>query len=241
LRTKRTRLKQSKKKGSEKKRKKAEEAAAAAEAADTDTVSPAASPKKKKSKKVLAVEDDTIEDDSSVGKKQISLRVPGQIKKCLIIDWENITRNKMLCELPRNNTVSALLQEFLTSKNRTPDNADIMTEVINGLKQYFERALPFLLLYRFERPQYEEWHAKKNNKETVCDLYGPEHLARLFVKLPELLSHTQMMTSEMTLLQAKLVEFLRWFAKHPHYFNLNYKTTTREYQQLVISTPETAE
>ncbi len=55
------------------------------------------------------------------------------------------------------------------------------TSLLTGIKQYFERALGKLLLYRFERLQYVELNEKDETKgKNVCDIYGAEHLLRLF-------------------------------------------------------------
>jgi hypothetical protein len=62
---------------------------------------------------------------------------------------------------------------------------------------------------------------------------GCEHLARLFVKLPDLLAHTPMGANEMKLLQNKLAELLRWLARFPDKFNVNYKETDRAYHEKV--------
>lgn len=194
-----------------------------------------ANPKSSKKAKVEApVVDETVEDDSEWAKKQLSLRIPGPIKKLLIGDWENITQHKKILKLPRKHTLNGLLQEFLTHKTRTPENMEIMTEVVGGIKTYFERALPVILLYRFERPQYEELVEKRKAEQQdveLCNTYGAEHLARLFVKLPGLLAHTQMGTAELNLLQNKIVEIIRWLARHPEYFNKNYITTDRAYHE----------
>lgn len=54
-----------------------------------------------------------------------------------------------------------------------------MTEVIEGLKVYFDQALGTILLYKFERPQYENI-LSENPDADMSDVYGAEHLLRLF-------------------------------------------------------------
>ena len=72
--------------------------------------------------------------------------------------------------------------------------AEILEEVVQGMKEYFEMCLGRVLLYRFERQQYfevrnalegnskaptgEEWETLKG--KGVGDVYGAEHLLRLF-------------------------------------------------------------
>ena len=51
--------------------------------------------------------------------------------------------------------------------------------IMEGIQSYFDRALGSILLYRMERKQYNE--IKKDNEDTLMsDIYGAEHLIRLF-------------------------------------------------------------
>ena len=52
---------------------------------------------------------------------------------------------------------------------------------LTGLKHVFEMALPTLLLYHFERPQYTDLYHKKK-KPALISQYGAIHLVRLFGK-----------------------------------------------------------
>jgi mortality factor 4-like protein 1 len=52
-------------------------------------------------------------------------------------------------------------------------------EVIAGLKLYFNKALGSMLLYKFERQQYADIR-KKYPKKEMSDIYGAEHLLRIF-------------------------------------------------------------
>jgi len=175
-------------------------------------------PKAKKPKKEQNG-DPTIEDDSEPKTHKITLRIPGQIKKELIVDWENVTKHRKLLELPRKGgSVAQILTDFLKTKSKNADSLGVFTEMCNGIQMYFNRALPFLLLYTLERQQFKELSTTLPKEVVPSEFYGAEHLSRLFVKLPELLSQTQMDTSELGALQTKLVEFLKWFAKNPKYF-----------------------
>jgi mortality factor 4-like protein 1 len=85
--------------------------------------------------------------------------------------------------------------------------ADIFEEVISGLQVYFDRCLGNILLYRFERQQYVDIRRSNDGKE-MSEIYGAEHLLRLFgdshssfryqhvanriVSLPGLIAHTSM-------------------------------------------------
>lgn len=50
---------------------------------------------------------------------------------------------------------------------------------MKGLRCYFDKALPVMLLYNNERKQYEEAVSSDVSPSTV---YGAEHLLRLFGK-----------------------------------------------------------
>jgi mortality factor 4-like protein 1 len=64
-------------------------------------------------------------------------------------------------------------------KRATPLLEDSMKEVVDGLKLYFEKAIGNILLYRFERKQYVDL-VQSHPDTPLSDLYGVEHLLRLF-------------------------------------------------------------
>jgi len=51
--------------------------------------------------------------------------------------------------------------------------------MLNGIKQYFDKALGNILLYHFERQQYVQVVKDYPDKE-MSSIYGAEHLLRLF-------------------------------------------------------------
>jgi len=56
----------------------------------------------------------------------------------------------------------------------------MLKEVCDGVRLYFNKALGSVLLYKFERQQYSEL---RTDDVLPCDLYGVEHLLRLFVQM----------------------------------------------------------
>lgn len=56
---------------------------------------------------------------------------------------------------------------------------EIFQEVLSGIKTYFDKCLGNLLLYRFERQQYVDIRKRNTGKED-SEIYGGEHLLRLF-------------------------------------------------------------
>jgi mortality factor 4-like protein 1 len=100
-------------------------------------------------------------------------------------------------------------EQTIRPKRPGSAEADIFEEVISGLQIYFDRCLGNILLYRFERQQYVDIRRSNEGKE-MSEIYGAEHLLRLFgdshssrfryqhvanlriVSLPGLIAHTSM-------------------------------------------------
>lgn len=95
-----------------------------------------------------------------------------------------------LIPLPRTPTVSKILDDYAaaTASTLKPSQISILKEVIAGLKLYFDKSLGNNLLYRFERGQYSEMKRRfsglipdeTEEKREMCNVYGVEHLLRLF-------------------------------------------------------------
>ena len=128
----------------------------------------------------------------------IHINVPDHLKSILVDDWENVTKNLSLVPLPSKPSVNEILTSYFDEeKNKrhlgSPE-ADLLEEVIAGLKEYFERCVGRILLYRFERQQYLEVYnavqagTGEYEGKTMGDIYGAEHLCRLFGKFSFLAS-----------------------------------------------------
>lgn len=89
-----------------------------------------------------------------------------------------------------------------------------MADLVEGLKSYFNKALPLILLYKSERSQYEKFQ-----NSITSSIYGAEHFLRLFVKLPELLQDYKGMTNkELQLLMRSFLDILNFVNKKDSYF-----------------------
>lgn len=186
----------------------------------------------KRSRDTVEAEEDYIK------RPEVKISLPDELKLQLVDDWENVTKKDLLVPLPRKPCVKDILDDYrkhhLTSsigtdptvyaKLRSPQVVD---EVLKGLKLYFDRSLGQNLLYRFERAQYVEYrkkngpkmgdgdvgHARSSNGSMggdmePSDVYGAEHLLRLFVNLPMIIVHTSMDADSISLLKDHLAEFL---------------------------------
>ncbi|CRK27738.1 hypothetical protein BN1708_014954 [Verticillium longisporum] len=169
----------------------------------------------------------------------IRLPVPDHIKGILVDDWENVTKNNQLVPLPHPHPVDQIINDYLEYErpSRDPESphVDILEETMAGLKEYFEKSLSRILLYRFERPQYheirKEWEKTgENGPKSVCDTYGAEHLCRLIVSLPELVAQTTMDQQSVSRLREEISKFTVWLGKNAtKYFVSEYETPAQEY------------
>lgn len=92
------------------------------------------------------------------------------------------------------------------------------------------RALPLILLFKLEREQFDKLSAKFNISEagdvsnngkstSPSQVYGAEHLLRLFVRLPRLAHDNPAIDIS---IQNRLVEFLKFLSKNiATYFNVS--------------------
>ncbi|KAA8901394.1 MRG-domain-containing protein [Sphaerosporella brunnea] len=148
----------------------------------------------------------------------VRIAVPDVLKALLVDDWENVTKNQMLVPLPRDPTVSEILETYKNSSSKKRPGsaeADIFDEILAGLKLYFDKSLGTILLYRFERQQYLEIKKEHPTKEP-SEIYGAEHLLRLCVSMPELLAHTNMDSQAMAKLRDHIEDFVKFLAKEPN-------------------------
>ncbi|CAM9802988.1 unnamed protein product [Phaeothamnion confervicola] len=113
------------------------------------------------------------------------------------------------------------MQKFLETKKKrcNPAQFSRFQELIDGLRVYFEKALGKILLYRQERAQYDHVTKASPGKD-ASQIYGCEHLLRLFVRLPALLAETALSQQEVSQIQVKLAEFLRFLQKNQAEFFL---------------------
>ncbi|KAG4102137.1 MRG-domain-containing protein [Neocallimastix lanati (nom. inval.)] len=169
-------------------------------------------------------------------KPEIKIVMPDLLKLQLIDDWENITKDQKLVTLPRKPNVADILEDYkkikVNSDNNNASN-DVILEMLNGIKQYFDKALGNILLYHFERQQYVQATKDYPNRE-MSSIYGAEHLLRLFVQFPQLLTHTNMDQDSMTLLRDQFTDFLEYMANNKKkIFQIEYENASPIYISLV--------
>nr|GMD55282.1 protein MRG1 isoform X1 [Ipomoea batatas] len=168
--------------------------------------------------------DSTTEKDNASAEKLIKIQIPSTLKKQLVDDWEFITQQNMLVKLPRSPSVDDILTNYLEHWTKKDGMmAESVGEILNGIRSYFDKSLPVILLYKKERQQY---HDTVSDNVSPSSVYGAEHLLRLFVKLPELLACVKIEEETLTSLQQKLLDFLKFLQKNQGtYFLSSYEAS----------------
>lgn len=167
--------------------------------------------------------------DSSIDKARLEeetkrpefkLTIPETLKGLLVDDWENITKNRQVLSIPRETTVDKILESF---KEQYPKKDETFDEFLQGIQLYFNKLLSTSLLYRMERKQHEEVCGDKE----PSSVYGVEHLLRLFIEIPIMVSQTNMDVESLNELREKLDDLLRFIQDHEkEYFTHDYQMSS---------------
>ncbi|XP_073031845.1 protein MRG1-like isoform X4 [Primulina eburnea] len=168
---------------------------------------------------------ESIDEDDRVAplEKVVNIRIPLPLKKQLLDDNECITQLDQLVKLPRSPSVHELLKKYHDFKMKDCKTVDTVAEIVKGLCHYFDKALPTVLLYENERQQHKEVIVDNISPSSV---YGAEHLLRLFVKLPEMLTDLHMEMETLTKLCQISQDLLRFLQMNQTSFFLsNYQTS----------------
>jgi len=130
------------------------------------------------------------QEEDFIRRPAVRLYMPDPLKSILVDDWEKVTKDQKLAPVPSPTPVTKFLNEYESSEmaHRRPNSADadILEETVAGVKEYFNKSLGRILLYRFERQQFYEMHKAveaghgDHAGKTLADVYGCEHLLRLF-------------------------------------------------------------
>lgn len=200
---------ENKKKAAELKRDIYAKAKRSSSVASTSTTG-SSSKKKRESAAVAEDVEEPQEEEANEATANVRLVLSDEIKTLVIRDWEQLTQNKKLCILPKpeEKSVERIMKDFTSSKK----SAAVFNQIAQGILVYFDKALPSVLLYRSEKAQYDKLKADNPLKRN-CQLFGGEHLLRLFVRLPQLLMSTDLDDSETKQLCSRLQDMLRFLSK----------------------------
>lgn len=97
--------------------------------------------------------DQCAQEESFHSRPSIKLVLPDHLKGFLVDDWENVTKNGQLVELPHNKaTVDQILKDYVEyekqHRQEGSTHMDILVETTEGIREYFDKALARILLYR---------------------------------------------------------------------------------------------
>lgn len=160
------------------------------------------------------------------------------LKYLLTDDWEYITKDKKIVDLPSPMPISTILGEYITFRETSllQEQKDILHEIITGLQLYFDKSLSLVLLYKYENLQYLQLLKDQTitTSHQQSKVYGVEHLLRLLISFPALLSQTTMdsvsisvLMNEMELLLNFLTENLSRFVNKYNYASPQYDSLAR--------------
>uniref|UniRef100_A0A8C5KZL8 Mortality factor 4-like protein 2 n=1 Tax=Jaculus jaculus TaxID=51337 RepID=A0A8C5KZL8_JACJA len=155
--------------------------------------------------------DPTFESEEAFkSRMEVKVKIPEELKPWLVEDWDLVTRQKQLFQLPAKKNVDAILEEYANCK-KSQGNVDnkeyAVNEVVAGIKEYFN------LLYKLERPQYAEI-LLAHPDAPMSQVYGAPHMLRLFVRTGAMLAYTPLDEKSLALLLGYLHDFLKYLAKN---------------------------
>ncbi|KAL0085962.1 MRG-domain-containing protein [Phycomyces blakesleeanus] len=168
---------------------------------------------------------DKTRTEDDIKRPEFKLPIPEILKGLLVDDWENVTKNKQLVHLPREPSVNQILEYYRQdARGRRIIDDETLNEFIQGIRLYFSKTLGSSLLYRLEKKQYEEVR-KSYPDRNFCDIYGAEHLLRLFVEIPSLASQSNVDTDTLSQLRNSFTDLLRFLLDHEkEYFAGDYQS-----------------
>ncbi|KAG0749224.1 hypothetical protein G6F57_000226 [Rhizopus arrhizus] len=160
--------------------------------------------------------------DDETKKSDFKITMPESLKGILVDDWENVTKNRLILNIPGEYTVDRILDDY---ESQYPIKDDILDEFIQGIRLYFNKTLSTLLLYRNEYQQYFEVCTGKD----PSSVYGSEHLLRLFVEIPNLMGQSSFDLETQNDLKNRFEEFLTFMHEHEKdYFLNDYQSNSSE-------------
>lgn len=171
------------------------------------------------------------------------MNLPPALKRVLFEDWKNVTTLGYVVELPRRPSVHDILNQYLADvlaaraekkHASSPEEEVVLKEIVESFKRYFDRTLGLALLYKQERPQYRDLRDSYPNTP-MSQLYGAEHLLRLFVKLPEIIAggagFDSLPSSVIFLLNSHIDSLLKYLLHRGSEVFGDYQNQTPEYMR----------
>ncbi|XP_055850177.1 nuA4 complex subunit EAF3 homolog [Episyrphus balteatus] len=187
-------------------------------------------------KKRLRIDMSIESEEQFLSKVEVKIKIPDELKPCLVDDWDAVTRQHKLLDIPAKISVQDIIDSYIAfkkaSKSSNPSKEVAVNDVANGLVEYFNVMLGSQLLYKFERPQYAEI-LRQHVDVPMSKLYGAFHLLRLFVKLGSMLAFTTLDEKSLQMLLVHLNDFLKFLVRNSgQYFSMsNFINVSPEYHR----------
>ncbi len=109
---------------------------------------------------VPAEADDPNQEESFYSRPSVHIPMPDMIKGYLVDDWENVTKNLFLVNLPSLCPVNWIIDDYYyrerDKRREGSEDATRFREFCAGMQTYFGKMIGKTLLYKFERVQYAE-------------------------------------------------------------------------------------
>uniref|UniRef100_A0A182M1D4 Uncharacterized protein n=1 Tax=Anopheles culicifacies TaxID=139723 RepID=A0A182M1D4_9DIPT len=178
-------------------------------------------------------------EDQFISKVEVKIKIPDELKVWLVDDWDAISRQNKLLELPAKVTVQEIVDNYVQykkqSKVTTATKETAVADIGNGIVEYFNVMLGSQLLYKFERPQYAEM-LQTHAGVPMAKIYGSVHLLRLFVKLGPMLAFTSLDEKSIQSSLGHVQDFLKYLVKNSStLFNMqHYVNTSPEYHRKAL-------
>ncbi|KAI5952461.1 EAF3 [Candida jiufengensis] len=171
----------------------------------------------------------------------INLKFPPELKYLLVNDWQYITKDKKLVTLPvpPSNSVFQILQTYKIQRipQLQKHQISILEEILTGLEIYFNKSLSLILLYKYENLQYLNLLKDNliNSGQKQSKIYGVEHLLRLLVSFPGLISTTTMDSISINVLISEFENLLVYLKNNLSNYQNEYYYTSPQYDALARS------
>ncbi|VDL18040.1 unnamed protein product [Hymenolepis diminuta] len=178
-------------------------------------------------------------DEGLLQRSQINVKLTDFLKTFLADDWDLVTKQSRIVNLPSRKPIKVVIEEYLEySKTKQLPNdhtaykitQEFREEFVKGIKTNFNCIAGSQLLYKFERPQYGQLMRNNSGKE-MTELYGPVHLLRFLVKLKDIITFLKNDKTSLGLIEALAADLVEFLDKNrKQYFTLeDYVGVTPDY------------
>ncbi|XP_054160342.1 mortality factor 4-like protein 1 [Oppia nitens] len=184
-------------------------------------------------KKRLKIESNQdLEDVISNKGPDFEIKLSDLLKQSLIDDWELIGQKKLV-RLPAKVSVNKIIDDYIKQKliqKLSLSKENLVKEVAEAIKCYFNATIGTQLLYSFEKNQFKDLMKDSDDDSKASTLYGGIHLLRLFVKLGSLLAYLNFDDRSIQLISEYIHDFLKYLDRNPSLFSTNeYETASSDY------------